>query len=227
MGQIIEWGDVDSGMKKGGGKGGSSNSFDKFLKLSPGQTYKVRPVGNPCTFHSYYVASTDDPKRFNRAITADPANCIIRQKYNLEPKTRYAVNVIDRADGKLKVMEAPPSVFDKIKAWAKAAGQDPGAKGGADFEIRVVVPPSGDRKRTEYPTTPIIQTPFTEEEKAMLKQQGLFDLEEIYKETPQSEIEAKLYGPSKTVATAQSTTQTASVNIPVKKLSNDTDNLGF
>jgi len=222
MGQIIEWGEVESGSKSGGGKGGSGSN-DKFLKLSPGNTYTIRPVGNPCSFYAYWTASPDNPKQFNRAITADPANCIIRQKYNIEPKARYAVNVIDRADGKLKVMEAPQSVFDVIKTWANASKQDPGAKNGADFEIKVIVPPSGDRKRTEYKTTPIIQTPFTDEEKAMIKEKGLFDLEEIYKAVPQNEIESKLYGSSKAPATVAST-NTATVT---KRPSNDASDLGF
>lgn len=222
MGQIIEWGDVETSSKSGSKSG--SGGGDKFLKLSPGNAYKIRPVGNPCTFHAYWMASPDDPKRFNRAITEDPANCIIRQKYNIEPKTRYAVNVIDRADGKLKVMEAPQSVFDVIKTWANASKQDPGAKNGADFEIRVVVPPSGDRKRTEYKTTPIVQTPFTDDEKAMIKEKGLFDLEEIYKAVPQNEIESKLYGSSKGSVT---TASTAAVVTPAKRPSNDASDLGF
>jgi len=215
MGTIIEWGEVDSGMKKGGGggSGGAGGPFDKFLKLVPGNTYTVRPVGNPCAFHAYWVASPTDPKRFNRAITEDPNNCVINQKYQIVPKTRYAVNVIDRADGKLKIMEAPPSVFDKIKDWAKASRQDPGAKGGADFQIQIVVPPNGDKKRSEYRTTPIVQTPFTEEEKAMLTEKGLYDLEEHYKAIPQNEIESKLYG---TVETSSKAPVTAGAGTAAK-----------
>ena len=223
---LIEWGDVDSGMKKSFSKGGGAGGNDKYLKLSPGTDYKIRPVGNPCTFHAYYVSSPTDPKRFNRAITEDPANCVIRQKYNVEPKTRYAVNVIDRADGKLKIMEAPPSVFDAIKSWAKAANQDPGSKSGADFEIRLVVPASGDRKRTEYKTTPIVQTPFTEDEKEMLKAKGLWDLEKEYAPTPQSEIEAKLYGPSAPVA-AKAPVAAAAAPVAAKRPSNSSEDLGF
>ena len=225
---LIEWNDVETG-SRAGGKGGAGGGNDKFLKLEPGKTYQVRPVGNPCTFHAYWVASPENPKRFNRAITDDPQNCIIRQKYNQEAKTRYAVNVIDRADGKLKVMEAPSSVFDAIKAWAKAVGQDPGARAGADFQISVVVPPGGDRKRTEYKTTPMLQTPFTDAERAMLKEKGLYDLEEIYKATPQSEIEAKLYGPSKTAAAvAAPVAAVATTAAPAaRRPTNDTSDLGF
>jgi len=223
---IIKWDDVDTGSKQGGKGGSGGRSNDMFLKLEPGKTYRVRPVGNPCTFHAYWVSSPDNPKRFNRAITEDPENCIIRQKYNQEAKPRYAVNVIDRADGKLKVMEAPGSVFDAIRSWAKAVGQDPGARAGADFQITVVVPAGGDRKRTEYKTTPMLQTPFTEEERAMLKEKGLYKLEELYKPTPQNEIEAKLYGPSKTT-TAATEVVTTSVPPVASRPSNDTSDLGF
>jgi hypothetical protein len=228
MGQLIDWGEVDSGKFNKGSSGGKGGTNDKFLKLSPGNTYKVRPVGKPYIFYAYYVASPDDPKKFNRATTDDPANCIIRQKYQVEPKMRYAVNVIDRSDGKLKVLEAPPSVFDKIKQWAKASGHNPGTNLGADFEISVKVPANGDRKRTEYPTTPIVQTPFTAEEQEMLKKQGLYDLEKIFEATPQAEIEAKLYPhtasakPATVAATAAPAAATAAAGKP-----NDTSDLGF
>lgn len=222
MGQLVDWGDIDSQKPNKSGGGGGGN--DKFLKLAPGKTYRVRPVGKPYIFYAYYVASPDDPKKFNRAVTDDPANCIIRQKYNVEPRMRYAVNVINRENGLLQVLEAPPSVFDKIKQWAKASGHNPGTNQGADFEISVKVPANGDRKRTEYPTTPIVQTPFTAEEQAMLKEKKLFDLEQLFASTPQSEIEAKLYpnaAPAKPVAAAKAVE-------PVKAAAaNDATELGF
>lgn len=193
MSNLVNWDDLPSGTKTAGGKGDN----DKYLKLSgstQGNVYKIRPVGKPCTFHAYYVSDPDEPKKFARAFTEDPNSCVIRQKYNIEAKTRYAVNVIDRNDGKLKIMEAPQSVFEKIKAWAKASGQDPGSKHGADFQITVKIPGNGDKKRTEYLTTPIVQTPFTDEERDYIKSKGLWDLEKEFAPTPQNEIEAKLYG---------------------------------
>jgi hypothetical protein len=105
-------------------------------------------------------------------------------------------------------MEAPASVFEAIKRWAKASGQHPGNKNGADFEITVKIPPGGDKKRTEYNTTPIIQTPFTDEEKTMLKEKDLWDLAKEFAPTPQNEIEDKLY-PSQSQTRA--TSQTSSV----------------
>ena len=223
MSNLINWDDVESGSKLGG-KGDN----DKYLKLTgstQGNTYKIRPVGKPCTFYAYYVSNPDEPKKFARAFTEDPQNCIIRQKYNLEAKPRYAVNVIDRSDGKLKIMEAPSSVFEKIKAWAKAAGQDPGSKNGADFQITVKLPANGDKKRTEYLTTPIVQTPFTDDEKEMLRSKGLWDLEKEFAPTPQSEIEAKLYG-------SKAKTATSAASAPAKTAAaaaaaNDPNDLGF
>ena len=213
MSKLIGWGDVDNGPK--GKKGGGTDS--KYLKLSgsiQGTSFRIRPVGDPCAFYAYYVASPDDPKRFNRAITEDPQNCVIAQKYNIEAKLRYATNVIDRADGKLKIMEAPASVFEAIKMWAKAAGQEPGGKGGADFEITVKIPANGDKNRTEYKTTPIIQTPWTDEDREAVKMVNdgkLWDLEKEFASTPQAEIEAKLFGPKKTAATGNAPAAPAAV----------------
>lgn len=211
MSKIVSWNEIDpnsGNQKKNSGGGGDS----KYLKLTgsiQGNTYRIRPVGDPCSFYAYYIPGVEDPKKFNRAITEDPQNCIIRQKYNVEAKARYAVNVIDRADGKLKIMEAPPSVFDAIKSWGKAAQQQPGAKNGADFEIVVKIPPSGEKKRTEYKTTPIVQTPFTEEEKQMLTSQKLWDLEKEFAATPQDEIEDKLYPGSRKASSHNETAKAA------------------
>lgn len=218
MSSLVNWDDIESN-KAGGSKGDG----DKYLKLSgttQGNVYKIRPVGKPCTFHAYYVSNPNEPKKFARAFTEDPSTCVIRQKYNIEAKTRYAVNVIDRADGKLKIMEAPQSVFEKIKAWAKAAGQDPGSKNGADFQITVKIPANGDKKRTEYLTTPIVQTPFTDEERDYIKSKGLWDLEKEFAPTPQSEIEAKLYGTKSTASATASNSKSTSAK-------DDPNDLGF
>lgn len=218
MAVLSDWDSIDPGSGSGK-KNFVKGENDKYLKLAgtpQGATYRFRPVGKPCTFYSYYVSDANDPKKFNRALTEDPQNCVIRSKYNTEPKTRYAVNVIDRADGKLKIMEAPPTVFDQIKSWAKASGKNPGTKDGADFMVSVTVPSSGDRKRTEYKTTCIGPVPFTEDEMAMLKKKGLFDLEKEFAPTPQDQIEAKLY-PHTAAASAPAANQkkvTSSVSDP-------------
>lgn len=226
MSKSISWDEVESPSKIGGNKKGDGTG-GKYMKLVgslQGTTYRVRPVGDPCTFYAYYVQSPDDPKRFNRAITEDPKNCIIAQKYNLEAKPRYAVNVIDRADGRLKIMEAPATVLDAIKTWAKASKQHPGGKGGADFEITVKIPANNDRKRTEYKTTPVVQTPWTDEESAMLKEKGLYKLETEFAPVPQAEIESKLFGP-KTAPSAPATP--AATAAPAAKATNSAADLGF
>jgi hypothetical protein len=223
---LINWDQVDNSAKNKprNSKGGSYQN-DKILKLAAGHTYRVRPVGGPIQFYAYYVANPSDPKRTNRAITADPVNCIIRQKYNVEAKLRYAVNVIDREDGKLKIMEAPPSVFEVIKQWSKATGFNPGSKDGADFTIAVNLPAGGEKKRTEYTTTPLIQVPFTASEIEMLKKQGLYDLEENFKATPQDEIEAKLYPNSTTASSTANATVAKTAN--TAKVPSDSNDLGF
>jgi hypothetical protein len=221
MGSIVDWGNIPSGGRNNSGAKGGGGMNDKFLKLSQGD-FRIRPVGKPVQFHAYYIQNPTNPKSFIRAFTENPDDCVIRRKHNIEPKLRYAMNVIDRKDGKLKVMEAPASVFERIQEWGRVAQQDPGKTGGADFAIKVTLPPDGDRRRTNYETTPIMQSPFTVEEQEMIKRVGLHNLEEIFKPTPQNEIEAKLFPAAAPAASQVKTQQRAS-----QETASSANDLGF
>jgi len=158
-------------------RGGNINN----LRLISGNNYNVRFVGDPVKFEKYFINNKS-------AITDGAEKCIIRSKFNVEPNTRYAVRVIDRADGKLKVLEIAPSVLKPVIAWWKARKNDPGGDNGCDFNIDI----TGQKKNTRYNVTPLDITPFTSEEKSMIASEPL-DLRKLYKPTPQSEIEALLY----------------------------------
>src|SRR3954466_8573064 len=101
------------------------------LKLTSGpngaeQTYEVRFVGDPITFYKYFVNNRS-------AITSDPANCVITKKYGTEPSQRHAVNLINRADGKLYLCEMAPSALNPVVSWAKRRKTNPGGKVAVDF----------------------------------------------------------------------------------------------
>ncbi len=160
------------------GRGGDINN----LRLVSGNNYNVRFVGDPVKFDKYFINNKS-------AITDGGEKCIIRQKFNIEPNTRYAVNVIDRADAKLKVLEIPPSVLKPVIAWWKARKHDPGGDNGCDFNIDIM----GQKKNTRYTVTPLDITPFTADEQAMIEKEAR-DLKKLYKPVPQSEIEARLFG---------------------------------
>jgi hypothetical protein len=143
------------------------------------QTYEVRFVGDPITFHKYFVNNRS-------AITADPQNCVITKKYGTPAGMRHAVNLINRADGLLYLAELPPSALNPVVAWAKRRKTNPGGKTAVDFSITV----RGMKKNTRYEVVALDASTLTSEEEAMPR----YDLEKLFKPTPEDEIEAKLYG---------------------------------
>lgn len=213
---LVDWTKVDPKPE-----GNGSSNKDIYLRLEAGKKYRIRPVGKPMEVNRYYVPDAATGKT-RSAITADPKTCIIRQKYpNIQPKLRYAVNVIDRADGKIKVLEAPPSIFRSMRQWAEATGKDPGGSEGADFSISVEIPAGADKRRTTYPTAALVPTPFTEDELAMIRSSG-HKLSKIYEPTPRDKIESILFGPAQAKGQQKATSSAA----PASSSGSD-DDFGF
>jgi hypothetical protein len=179
---IVDWTGFNKNDKSGNGA--------KYLKLEPGKSYRIRPVFKPHLFYKYFVERPQGG--FGQAITDQPDSCVIKKKYGEMAKQRFSVNVIDRADGIIKVLEGPMSILKQFADWANATGTDPGSKDGGEFALRVECP-GNDRKKTKYIVSFINYTPFTDDEKTMIKS-GMHDLESLFKATPQDQIEAKVYG---------------------------------
>jgi hypothetical protein len=204
MSNVLDWDNVVGGDNKGPASMNTGGG-GIFLKLRPGKTYRVRPVAKPVEVWKYF--SNKNGKN-RSAITADPENCPIRTKYNLEPKLKYAINVFDREDGKLRVMEAPISVLKVMKEWYIQTKLNPGGKDGGDFSIKVELPSNGDKKNTKYTTTFLMQVPFTAEEKKYIDEKGLHKLAELFKPDDAATIEKKLFGDEETPATSGGQTPT-------------------
>lgn len=179
---LVDWTSFNKNEKNGTGA--------KYLKLEPGRSYRIRPVFKPHVFYKYFVERPQGG--FGQAITDRPDGCVITKKYGEKPKQRFAVNVIDRSDNTLKVLEGPITILKQFSTWASETGADPGSKDGGEFAIRVECP-GNDRKKTKYHVTFINYSPFTDDEKKMIKE-GMYNLEEIYKPSSQDSIEQKLYG---------------------------------
>lgn len=172
-------------------KSDKSGSGAKYLKLEAGKSYRIRPVSKPHLFFKYFVERPQGG--FGQAITDQPDSCVIKKKYGEMSKQRFAVNIIDRADGVFKVLEGPMSILKQFADWAGATGTDPGSKDGGEFALRVECP-GNDKKKTKYIVSFINYTPFSDEEKGLIKSGSMHDLDAIYKATPQDQIEAKVYG---------------------------------
>ena len=186
MSNVVDWAEIGDN-PKGGALSGAQGQIS-FLRLQSGNTYKIRLLGSPVKFYKYVIQHDGS---WRSAICEDPSTCIIRQEHGEDPRERYAVNVIDRTDGEIKIMEGPLTVFKTFRTFFEGTGSAPGGAQGGDFEIVV----TGSGLGTRYKVTFSKKTPFTDEEKTYIKEKGLYELERIFKSTPPDEIEATLYGP--------------------------------
>jgi hypothetical protein len=196
----------------GSGKKAANKNKSEFLKLGAG-TYQVRLLGSPIKFHKFIVKQSDG--RYTSAICNDPSNNPVTNNHEMTATERYAINIIDRADGQLKILEAGVSVFEKFKEFFQATGQNPGAQNGADFKITV----TGANKTKRYETKFVKKTPLTDSEIKMVKERGgLIDLEKIYQPTPDDELENKLFNTSAGENTQSNETSVKAEKVAVSNL---------
>lgn len=187
---FVEWND----MTKFNNGEESLNKID-YLRLRSGETLRVRPVFRPIKFYKYFHKNEG---QLRTAICEDPDVCPFRDKYPEVKKAtqRYACYVIDRADGKLKIIEGPQTVFRPMGNHAEATGKNPGGgKEGSDWRIKI----SGIGLKTKYDVTFLDITPLTPEEVEYVKEAVGGDqdsLKKIYAVDTPEKIEQKLFGDS-------------------------------
>ena len=190
MSENVTWDSIPSS----GSNGGRSD----FLKLETGNSYKIRPLFEPVKFFKYFHKHDD---RLRTAICGKPDICPVKDKHPelKKPSLRFAAHVIDRDCGKVKILEAPQTVFRPIGASSEMTGKNPGGgQDGSDWYIKV----SGKGLNTIYDVGMIGPSPLTSEEKSMVKQallgeDGKIDkqkLQKLYKVNTPEEIEEKLFG---------------------------------
>jgi len=209
MSSTIEWKDVG-----GDGKGKSGKS--DFLRLSAG-THVVRLLGPPVAMNKFMVQGEDG--RWRSAVCEDAENNPVTKNHGINPSERYAINVIDRSDGELKILEGGVSVFNEFKKYYTMTGINPGASIGADFKI--VVTGAGRSKKivTDFDR----KNNLTEDEIAYVKGRGgLNKLEDIFKVTPNDQLEAKLFGED-VVASGSSSPQKSSADLDIEAPTSNID----
>ena len=186
MAEYVQW---DSVPKIGG-----SGEMSEYLKLKSGNTYRIRPIFDPVKFFKYFHKHNN---KLRTAICGKPDVCPVRDKHSelKKPSLRYAAYVIDRNDdNKVKILEAPQSVFRPIGSSFEATGKNPGSgKDGSDWQVKV----TGTGLNTKYDVAFAGNTPLTAEERASIKEAldgDMKKLQKLYKVDTPEEIEAKLFG---------------------------------
>lgn len=181
MASQVDWDSlVNSEGNRSNRKGGGSN---KFMKFEDGQSYTVRPVGQARQFYKFYhegksvVVSTEDVEK---------ASALLSEHFGQEikPQLRYVINVFDREDGSIKIMEQGHTVFKQLAVWAKAMNVSPGGSNAADWLIQA----EGEKLRRKYTVTPLKTTPLSDDERRRAKSEEFHDLDKNYEACPVSEI---------------------------------------
>jgi hypothetical protein len=139
-----------------------------LLNLIPGFTYSLRLFHKPVKFWVQY----DVQNRQRRIISEKAARSAEHGVV-----CRYAINVIDRADQQIKVLEGCEKLFLEFRRCNQLTGVDLGGMNGIDLAITVVGAGLNLQYRVAYDSQR--PTPFTETEKSMLMQQR-FNLSTVF-----------------------------------------------
>ena len=169
--QEVDWGDIEDPRSSG----------SKWMKLTEG-THTVRLLGKAFAFNQHF----EDDVYTGVCIGEDDCPVCAR---GFRPSKRYLINVIDRSDGKIKVLESGKTIFAKFKMWANANKMQPGGAEGPDFVIEVDIP-GGKKRFAKYSVMPTQVKKLTPEEAAVVKATGLYDLRKEKPHPTPEEVEA-------------------------------------
>ena len=175
----IGWADVEDK---------SGYNLDMYFKLKKEEPKaKFRPLGDLYIFKKYMFQHNN---RWRIAVCLNEETCPVANKHNIAPSVRYAINVIDRRDESIKILEMSIKVAKEIKVFFDKTGKKPGGTNGAQYTMSL----------SEYAGKWIYGASFagphtlSEEDLELIKKQGLYNLKKIYKATDPSEIEEVLFG---------------------------------
>jgi len=226
MTEFVQWDSIPTTSSGGDGE------KNDYLRFESGKSYRIRPIFSPVKFFKYFHKHDG---RLRTAICGSPDTCPVRDRHSelKKPSLRFAAYVIDRSDGKVKILEAPQTVFRPIGKSLEITGKNPGSgKDGSDWSVTV----SGKGLNTKYDVVFCANTPLTEEEREAIKESLDGDkdkLKKLYKTDAPEQIEEKLFGewqkkesstPSEPVAaTAASAPASTPASAPVDSKSSGKD----
>ena len=139
----------------------------------------------PVCHHPDKQKYLDQARALREAGKEEEAKELFRKTFSTyDPRLKYAVNVIDRTDGKLKIWQFSRTIKEDIMKFAEINGDPNG------YDI-VITRKGLKRDDTEYRVTPTMAVvPLTSEEQAM----KLFTLATIFKVSSVEKINSYLAG---------------------------------
>lgn len=154
-----------------------------YMKFDGPGDYQVRFLGSFVKFLRH-----NDPFERARVIThpsykdQDPAWAA-----GFVPRETYAIHVLDRRDGIIKILEKGNSIFKHLGKYKKLTNVDPSGKTAPDFIISVEWP-GGNKMQAKYTVTPMpTSSELTAGEIDNFKK-NLVKLDEMYKSTSLEKI---------------------------------------
>jgi hypothetical protein len=190
MASEIDWNSL------GGTKDGKRKT--NFLKFEAGKMYTVRPVGKAYEFFKFFHRTPEGPRSVVVELAdVNKAAAILSEHFGQEikPQHRFAVNIIDREDNQIKILECGATVFKPFAIWSKGNNTFIGGRNGGDWIIQV----DGDGLNRKYSCSYLRPSPLSDDEIKRFKEGAdgkpeRYDLEAIYKGTAIGEILTKMAG---------------------------------
>jgi len=175
------------------GTTGDITRLNVSKELQPGQTIDIRLVGDYLPRYHYWVKTTEGKSRTVEALCFDRASESFsggkdpiegkRDERGQEYKAQfaYAVNVIDRRDGKIKVMELKKTIFNEIVSLASNPKYGDPADPESGYDLTISKEKTGPLPmNVKYSVLPDrTNSPLTKLELDMT----LFELAKIYPES--------------------------------------------
>lgn len=188
MATEIDWSSIGDEVASGG--------KSTFIRFANGTELNFRPIGGAWEFCKFFIPDGEVKTLVVDKQDAVEASQLLSEHAGrpIEPSRRFAINVLDRADGHVKILEGGKSILEEFATWAKANNNCKiGTQAGGDWVIKA----KGDGMARKYKTSYVRPTQISAEEKARIKEnKEMSDLEEIFKGTPVSQVLGKAYGVS-------------------------------
>lgn len=221
MAKVVDWESL-GGRASTSGKKSNTPKEGKPEWLTIDGEVKVRPIGSAVEFIKIFVKT---PKG-NRSVIVDPqdkdrAVALLSDAagYEVKGNNRFAINVIDRADQRIKVLEGGMQIFGYWAQWQNTTHIHPGSEGGYDWIIKSEKT-GPDPENKKYTPMPIAQTTITQEEWEQInKRKTEYKLVEIYESVPLEKVVDYIFadrnGKKTETPTSQSPVPTGSSSAPI------------
>lgn len=205
----VSWDDIEFNQKSPGKPEEKQKLPFDFMKLVDGKkvvTHTVRVMGMPIAYLTHYWEPKGDDLDLSKAkrkgysfmCSKSKGNCILcnmkvkdqsGKEVPMRPKQKYYIPVLDRADGKMKVIDASSAIAKDIK------NLNDNKKWGSPlkYDIDITVNPGAD-PQSFYKVAPNVPEPLTEAELKMREEFPLEALTERAKPLDPSELADKING---------------------------------